>query len=417
MPSTPDRPITAIEVTVLFTAFIAATYGFGIYLFSMLVPDMRQSLGFDYGVVGVITGTAQVGFLLFALASGLLAPVLGPKRVILFSVLICAVSLLALSVAPTTLVAGLLLTVLGACAASVWVPMVAVSQALIPPQHQGKALGFMSSGTAYGVFLNGLLVPWLVPQYGWRALWLVVGLVTSVLFVWAVLRLGTRENAASPAAAATPSSTGINTKQWRLLKQPTALALMAVMFLSALACAPMQNYLAPFLREELNLSIEVATRSWSVIGLVGMFSGIVIGALADRITIRWAMVLTYLILSLSALAIWQHGSVNLIYAGAAGFGLAFYAIYGLVPAYISVAFRGAGATTLSGVTNVLAGVGGVIGNLSGGMTKQLFGSFSTVYFVILCAALTALLLSLLMRGESASSPIGDEAQSLPTMAS
>ena len=31
----------SIEIIILFTAFIAATYGFGIYLFASLIPEMR----------------------------------------------------------------------------------------------------------------------------------------------------------------------------------------------------------------------------------------------------------------------------------------------------------------------------------------------------------------------------------------
>ncbi len=33
-----------VEISILFTSFIAATYGFGVYLFSTVLPDMKKEL-------------------------------------------------------------------------------------------------------------------------------------------------------------------------------------------------------------------------------------------------------------------------------------------------------------------------------------------------------------------------------------
>ncbi|HVI92013.1 MAG TPA: hypothetical protein VM659_27230, partial [Dongiaceae bacterium] len=83
-----------LEVTLFFTAFVAVTYGFGIYLFATLVPDMRLSLGFGYATVGLATGIAQAGFLVASLLSGILAPVIGASRLIFGSVIVTGASLL-----------------------------------------------------------------------------------------------------------------------------------------------------------------------------------------------------------------------------------------------------------------------------------------------------------------------------------
>ena len=174
------------EVTVLFTAFIAATYGFGIYLFAALMPDIRAALGFDYAAVGVMTASVQAGFLVFALLSGFLAPVLGAKRTMLGSILLCAACLLAMSMVSSTLALGLLLTLLGAAAASVWIPMAALTQRIIPEGRRGMALGLMSSGTAYGVFLNGWVVPAVLPGYGWAGVCLLLGGVAIASGRWSV---------------------------------------------------------------------------------------------------------------------------------------------------------------------------------------------------------------------------------------
>ena len=52
-------PAPALVVAVL-TGCVAVCYGFGISLFSQIVPDMRADLHFDYGFVGIVTALVQL---------------------------------------------------------------------------------------------------------------------------------------------------------------------------------------------------------------------------------------------------------------------------------------------------------------------------------------------------------------------
>ena len=47
-------PLVGFVVTVLLTSFVAATYGFGFYLFSQIVTDMRLELGFGFTALSLI---------------------------------------------------------------------------------------------------------------------------------------------------------------------------------------------------------------------------------------------------------------------------------------------------------------------------------------------------------------------------
>jgi MFS family permease len=44
-------------------------------------------------------------------------------------------------------------------------------------------MGLISSGTSYGVFINGLLVSFLTLHGGWRSIWLSAGLISVALCV------------------------------------------------------------------------------------------------------------------------------------------------------------------------------------------------------------------------------------------
>lgn len=402
------NPTVTVTVTLLLTSVIAATYGFGFYLFSVIVTDMRAELGFSYTAAGIITGSAQVGFLAFAFTGGLLAPRLGGGRVVLGSVLLCGISLTALPAFSNIWVIGALLTILGGCAASAYVPMVGLVSRLIRFEHRGKVLGLVSSGTSYGVFINGLIVPVFILQGDWRSIWLSVGVGTLVLTLIAAsvfLRLGLlteprREHRleSSPEQASRPAPAP-PTRAKLLPLDRASLVIWAITFLNGFTLLPFQNYLASYLRDELGFPVTVAGQVWAVIGFIGMGAGFAVGALADRIGIRASLNFTYACVLLSTVilaAVPEHGL--LLVAGAA-FALAFYPIFGLVPAYISKTTEGAKAVAVFGVANVTLGLGGMAGNFLGGWSRTATGTFVWIYVAVGAIALLLGPLSFLLPSE------------------
>jgi predicted MFS family arabinose efflux permease len=143
-------------IVVLLTSLVAATYGFGIYLFAQLVPDMQASLGFDFSYVGSITASAQLGFLICALLAVWLTPKIGGGWMIVASGAVCALALLLIPLSNNILVIGALLTLLAGTAATVFVPMVDVVARVTAYRYRGLAMGLVSSGTSYGVAINSL---------------------------------------------------------------------------------------------------------------------------------------------------------------------------------------------------------------------------------------------------------------------
>lgn len=388
-----------VEVTLLFTAFIASTYGFGMYLFPAMVEAVRLDIPFSYATMGTISGFVQAGFMICALLVGFLTLQFGAMPMILGSVSLCAIGLLGLAVAPNIIVMAVCLTILGGCAAAIWVPMVEVTRDHISKEHQGKALGLMSSGTSYGVFVNSFLLTTLLPQYGWRSLWVATGVLVGVLALLAIMRL--RDAKGKTAKAIVTERVSVASRLKTLPKGLTA-AILLMMFLNGLSCMPYQTYLSAFLQSEAGYSAETAAYMWRIIGVVGMVSGFAIGWLADRITVRIAMILTYAALAGScALLLNATGgtSYQFLYVAAVTFGISFYAIFGLVPAYISHVYGQGSAALVFAFGNIALGLGGIIGNILGGALKVSTGSFEPIYMVMLGAAVASIVLSSLMPSE------------------
>lgn len=404
------------EIVVLFTAFIATAYGFGIYLFPALVESIRRDLDFSYATLGLITGLVQAGFLVSSALAGLLTLRFGAIPLILGSILACAIALAGLAFAQSILVLAGLLIVLGAAASLIWVPMVEVSRLIIEPRHRGKALGLMSSGTSYGVFINSLLLASVLPVLEWRALWMITAGVAGALAIYAFIRLAPLSRAArTEASTAGAPRTGFWARAAALPKGLVGLILF-MMFLNGFSCMPFQTYLSAYLIGEMGVADTRAASAWGLIGLVGMGSGVLMGAVADRITIRRGLIVTYVVLSIAVAALLTVSvgdiadpsvQLGLVTLASVAFGLSFYAIYGLVPAYISHRFGDGTAALVFAFGNVAAGLGGMAGNLAGGFGKDLLGSFDVIYAVILVAALASVVIAAVLPSEveAASAPV------------
>jgi len=392
-----------IEIVVLFTAFIGAVYGFGIYLFPAIVESVRRDIDFSYGTMGLISGSVQAGFFASAALAGFLTLRFGAINLILASIILCAVSLGVLVLAGGVITLAVPLVVLGACAALIWVPMVEVSREVISPRNRGKALGLMSSGTSYGVFINSLLLAVVLPVYGWRSLWLVACVLVTLLATYALFRLQRLRHRQQEDDAAAMVAKPSNWSRIVSLPRPLVGAILVMMFFNGFSCMPFQTYLSAYLIGEVGLEETGAASAWGIIGLVGMFGGFLMGAVADRITIRRGMIVTYLLLTFAAVAVMlgDMGEVRLymIHAASVAFGLSFYAIFGLVPAYISHLFSDGKAALVFAFGNVALGLGGIVGNLVGGYTRELSGSFDTLYVMILVAAVASAMIAAFLPSE------------------
>jgi MFS family permease len=406
MDALPRIPVSKqFALTLLLAAVIAATYGFGVYLFPVVLPAMKHELGFGYAQAGYITAARQLANVAVALLSGIAASRFGAARVMLAATALSAVGLACLALANDTWFMGAVLVALNAFAAATWVPMMALVAPLIDERHQAKAIGVIGSGTNYGVLLNGLMVPALMASWGWRSVWFASALFTAslsvvILLVFARLgRLETRVKAKPQIIRPHFNPRMMFSRRWLLV--------YAIALLSGFAGVPFITYFSAYAHDDLHLGLDVTAHAWALVGFVGAVSGLILGMIGDaqssagepqRDGMRTALVSAGILLLFASVIAASRPGVYALMIAAVAFGFSFFPLFGLLHAYVGKTSEPALAAIVCGICEASFGVGGALGNVLGGLCKSMAGSFQPVYLFTAIASVLAVGLSCFVPG-------------------
>ncbi|MGP8123599.1 MAG: YbfB/YjiJ family MFS transporter [Xanthobacteraceae bacterium] len=183
--------------------------GIGRFAYSLVLPDMRDSLHWSYSAAGFMNTVNAAGYLAGALGAASVARRVGLFAAAALGTVACVVSLLlcALTGNFAVLAAARGLAGVGAAVAFVGGGTLGAMIAQSQPARSSLLLGLFYTGPALGIVISGVTAPALLEAYGpgsWRIVWAALAAISTVLT--AVLMLNRVEAPAlrSHAAARTP---------------------------------------------------------------------------------------------------------------------------------------------------------------------------------------------------------------------
>ncbi|MBC3887709.1 MFS transporter [Acetobacterium paludosum] len=387
------------------TGFITITFAFGRYIFSMITPDIVSSLNIDYEFVGRINACHQAAYLLFSLLGGILCSYISVKFLISSSVILCGISVFVLAFVNNPWLLLVIVTLQGIIAATSWIPMVEFVAKNIQEDNRGKSLGIISSGTSFGLILNGFLIPYILTNDTWQTVWFVFGIISlflgavGVYWIYKLKSVPDLEikKVNKKAECETENLVLGNDTSGKYLKY--YIILVALLILSGLYLIPFQSYIVPLMQADLGLNEQMSGLAWSIFGFVGIFSGFIAGVFADKYSAKRAMIIAY---GISILSI---ASVVFIHNGAAAlfacfiFGLTYNGIFGLHPTYVARVLPPEKTAKLFGLMNLSLGVGSMIGNYAGGYIKKMTGSFSLAFQLMLVMSILTVLICIFIKSD------------------
>jgi predicted MFS family arabinose efflux permease len=300
---------------------LAAMLGIGLglspvpfYTIGMLAPELRKAFGWEFSAMMVGLPIMTLGVLIVSPLVGLLADRYGVRRVTLVSIVLFSLSFMSFALNKGSIelfyLNWALMAVFGAGTLPItWTRAVNNRFDL----HKGLALGLSLLGTGVFGFLVKPLTAWLIADYGWRAAYVVVGLLPLLIALPVALLAfhdvdGSLSSSAERRAALArraADSPGLSLREalrqyrfWLL-----ALSFVLISFAVGGLIPNMENILkiAGFARDDIVSLV-------SLIGLSVIVGRIAGGWLIDRL---WAPGVALVMISLPALACYMLADAQL----------------------------------------------------------------------------------------------------------
>ena len=373
-------------VVFAFALLIACTFGFGLDLISALLPDIKADFNLSDSDLGDIAGFGRLGFVLGAILSGFVVTVLAPPATVFWACIGCALGMYGLSFATGGLSVAAAIFATSLFTAMSWVPMTGVFGFFVPNQHRAKAFGAIIAGAGVGTSLVGILAPYFIENHDWRLALVAAAVSTFVAMLLAAIIWRTAQiSKLDSARHDVDSERGLAGLRNALDARLSGLFFM--FFLVGFTVHPFQIFLSTYIRDGLGFDAVVAGNAWLTIGLVGTWAGLLMGYLGDKLGIRFTMTLAALFLCASCFVLIYFPVPVWIVIAAFVFSLSYYAMPGLLPAFISIAYSDKLSVQLFSIGSTVLGLGTVVGNVMGGRVADMFHSLAAYYWICGFAAI------------------------------
>jgi MFS family permease len=372
-----------------------AGLGFGRFAYPMLIPSMRESLGFNYIKMGLLSGAIMLGYLLFSLIGGVLATRFGPKRIVIASVLCGALSMFFIGRLSGFFPLLFFTFAMGAGGAGAHISMTTLPMAWFDERRLGRAVGILTGGTGLGIIITGLLLPYLLSNLGeeaWRQCWLLLALISFAVAItgWILLR---EKPSQVTILSSNPAEGGRGILSKGREDELTLKAIFVIYFIFGFAYNIYATYFVAYMVEEIGLSEKTAGDIWALFGWMCMGSGLFWGFLSDRLGRREALLWNNGIISMSVLLPLLFHQPLLLGLSAFLFGSTFLGTVTVIAASVGDQVSEKRASVY-GLVTLIHGIGQLLGTTLGGYLKDLTGSFqltllSSLIGCLLCFILTA----------------------------
>jgi len=372
-----------------------AGLGFGRFAYSMLLPSMRESLGFNYIEMGLLSGGILLGYLLFSLISGMLATRFGSKRIVIASLLCSSLSMFSISQFSGFFSLLFFTFAMGAGAAGAHISMTTLPMVWFGKRVLGRAVGIIAGGTGLGIVITGFLLPALLLSWGkeaWRECWIFMALITFVVALGSFILLKERPGQRDPYSVETSEKKEVHLSKMK--EDGMSLrSIFLVYFIFGFAYIIYATYFVAFLVEEIHLPEKTAGNIWAIFGWMCMVSGLIWGFLSDRLGRRRALLWNNGVISLALILPLCFHQVFLLGISTFLFGFTFLGTVAIIAASIGDQV-GEKRASVYGLVTLIHGIGQFLGTTFGGYLKDVTGSFQLTLLCslvgcLLCFSLTA----------------------------
>ena len=360
---------------------LAPTIGLGIgrFAYSLVLPDMRDSLHWSYSAAGFMNTINAVGYLAGALLASPMIRRFGLSRTVRWGTLAAVASLALCAMSGNFIVLSVarLLAGIGAAGGFVGGAALAATIAQSRPERANFLLSLFYAGPGLGILSSGLVAPFVLQAFGpgsWWIVWWAMTLLSLVMILPLLL---------APLGAGTATSQATSTD---FALRPVLIYLIAYFLFGAGYIAYM-TFMIAYVRDG-GGGAPAQSLFWSLIGVSAFVTPWVwrrVLAL-DRGGLSTTIILGVNAIG-AALPIFGH-SPELLAISALIFGVAFFAVVGSTTAFVRFNYPPTGWPTGIAAMTISFGIGQTLGPIAVGAITDAMGNLSVALNV--SAAMLAL---------------------------
>ena len=187
----PDRPQTyAHPARLILILSLAPTIGLGIgrFAYALVLPDMRDQLGWSYSAAGFMNTINAVGYLAGALLASRMIRRFGLSSTVRWATLACLLSLALCALSGNFVVLSLARLLIGVAGAAVFVGGAALATAIAQsrPERANFLMSLFYAGPGLGILSSGLIAPFVLQAFGpgsWWIVWWALTLLSVVMTI------------------------------------------------------------------------------------------------------------------------------------------------------------------------------------------------------------------------------------------
>ena len=154
-----------------------------VMLYSLVLTYLIRNFGMSTSTAGLLNSLTLIASALGGFLFGVVADRIGRTRALMLSILVYSLASAACGFAQSVPQLAVFRFVLGLGMGGEWTTAAALIAETWRPEHRGKALGLMQSAYAIGEAIAALVVAFVLPHFGWRAVFF-VGVLPALLVLW-----------------------------------------------------------------------------------------------------------------------------------------------------------------------------------------------------------------------------------------
>jgi len=270
-----------------------------------------------------------------------------------------------------------------------------------------KRLGMMSGivkvGTGAGLFIMPLVATWLISSYGWRDSYVFLGIISmiGIVSVAQVLRRDPSQKGLEPygaheqgASSSYLAGEGLTLREAMYTKQFWMFC--AMYFMVWYFAISMTLHIVPHALD-IGASAARAAGVLSTIGGASILGRLVMGGTGDRVGIRRALVICFLILIIALSWLQLAKELWALYLFAAIYGFSHGGFFALVSPLVAELFGTRSHGVIFGTVLFITQIGGAIGPAVTGYIFDITRSYQLAFLILLVAGMVGFMLSILLR--------------------